>query len=144
MNNAYQSLMRAAQPQQPKARPVHHIIEEKADPVTGEKQLSGSSWREDASNQQNDFYRLSGDPKVNHKDRSRYYDLANQLEVDIAQEDAIHKDLEEKTALFPGDRAMARTQAARPRIHEGLNPETGTGPGIPRSEAAKRGWTPPR
>lgn len=144
MNNAYQSLMRAAQPQQPKARPVHHIIEEKADPVTGEKQLSGSGWKEDTRNQQNDFYRLSGDPKVGHKERSRYYDLANQLEVDIAQEDEYHKAHEESTRLHPGDRAMARIQAERARIKEGLPVETGVGSGISQADAAKRGWIPPR
>jgi len=144
MNNAYESLMKAAQPRQSQARPAHHIIEEKTNPITGKKQLSGSSWKEDTLGLQQDFDRRAADPGVGHKARDHYYNLANQLEVDIAQEDAYHKAHEEESQLQTGDREFYKAQGARARVQQGLPSESGVGMGIPKREAERRGYIPPR
>jgi hypothetical protein len=138
--------MRAAQPRQSQARPAHHIIEEKTDPVTGQKSLGGSSWREDTRNLQNKFDKLANNPDTYYKNRNHYYNLANQLEVDIGQEDAQHLELDKLEERLPGDREFAINQGNKARIPKGPGASQSAieDKSISKADAARRGYIPPR
>ena len=67
MMPAYDALMKqggVGQPTGMRATPAHHILEEKENPVTGEKKIVGSDWRNRAQAQADKLKGLAYDESV--------------------------------------------------------------------------------
>ena len=92
MMPAYDSLMkmRAGASGGMQATPVHHILEEKANPQTGEKMVVGSNWREKTSQTADKLRAMAYDPTVPMHLRKAYQQKAQNLGAHIATEDAWH------------------------------------------------------
>lgn len=143
--NSYQAMLMAAQraqggQQQTMGQPVHHILEEKQGPSGS--QVVGSSWRHDAEAQMNDWRQRAQDPGLPLAIRKHYNSLANQLQVDIGEEDAYHHKENETGTMLEGDDAFARLQQRRNQARGGMDQSAPTG--LTPAQAQRKGWIPPR
>lgn len=72
------------------ATPVHHILEEKENPVTGEKKIVGSDWRNRAMAQADKLKALAYDDSVPMYMRQKYDAEHKQLLNKITEADIWH------------------------------------------------------
>lgn len=142
MMPAYDALMNQRPGAQPgmKATPVHHILEEQADPITGQPTVVGSDWRNQASAKVEEWRKLAYDPSVPTHMRKQYQALANQLDVDIGEEDAFHAQQKEALGPMQATDAFAELQKRKAQGREGAyNPLKG----LSTQDAMTKGWRPP-
>lgn len=128
-----------------KATPVHHVIENKSfvDPVTGQKKTTqvGSNLREQMTGMRDKFRALSQSPDVPQHYRQQYHHMANQLEVDIGEEDAYHAKEEGALGPLSDESKFAEIQGNRARLKGGSAP---TPPVVMAPGSAPKPFIPPR
>lgn len=130
MMPAYDALMRQGQQGGGmKATPVHHILEEKTNPVTGEKAIRGSDWRERAQAHADKLRALAYDDTVPMHTRKQYEAQAQHLLDRISAEDIEHNQMQqEENTMMSGsavqdfDREAGLAREKMPVPNQGLNP----------------------
>ena len=140
MMPAYDALMKqggVGQPTGMRATPAHHILEEKENPVTVEKKIVGSDWRNRAQAQADKLKGLAYDESVPMHMRQKYDAEAKQLLDRITAADIYHNqaaNAEQEMLMSGEDDALAREELlARekmPNPYQGLL--NNQAPGVPK------------